>query len=135
MSRSYKKTLCVKQGGNSSRYYANYANRRIRHRKIDIDGGHDELMYGAYKKYSNPYDICDWRWFETEHTLRERAERIFHSKPLGMYYESFWREIQYGMLSSTEVNQDLFDWMIDDFMKGCKTADEYIAYMKRKFKK
>lgn len=53
MSRSYKKRLGYKD---CNKFMKRYANHRLRH-KTDVPDG------GSYKKYTNPYDLCDWTWF------------------------------------------------------------------------
>lgn len=55
MSRSYKKPWVVDQ---SSKYWGKrWAARKIR--RLDTD----ELCDGSiYKKFYNPWDICDFKW-------------------------------------------------------------------------
>jgi hypothetical protein len=55
MSRSFKKT--PRAGGNKSKFYKAYSNRRLRRRKVDDEEA--ELTNNSYKKYNNSWDICD----------------------------------------------------------------------------
>ena len=69
MSRSYKKTPgWTDQSGSS--WMKKYANRRFRRFKGDVQNGK------WYRKYTNPWDICDYKflyWSEQE-VDREVAE-------------------------------------------------------------
>ena len=55
MSRSYRKPWSVcGYGSKYKRFAKNYANRRIRKFK-------DVPDHTAYKKFSDQWDICDWK--------------------------------------------------------------------------
>lgn len=57
MSRSRKKNAVCKQ--KNDKFMKNYANRVIRRGVV-----RETVPSGmAYKKYFEPWDICDWRWF------------------------------------------------------------------------
>ncbi len=57
MSRSYRKPIITQSYGGKHRGYAkNQANRLIRRTK-DVPNGK------AYRRFYNPWDICDWRMF------------------------------------------------------------------------
>ena len=68
MSRSYKKT--PRAGDKKNKFFKKYSNHRIRHRSVE---DHD-LNYGAYKKASCSWNICD---FET----------------VGITFEQYWRSV------------------------------------------
>lgn len=57
MSRSYKKNPWV---CDRNPFMKNYANRRLRRKPIDLEDGVDPSR-SAYKKFSCPWDICDWK--------------------------------------------------------------------------
>jgi hypothetical protein len=56
MSRSYKKYAGYKD---RSPWYKNYANRRLRRIPVTEEPIGD---HKSYRKYSNPWDICDFAW-------------------------------------------------------------------------
>ena len=66
MSRSYKKT--PRSGDTKDKFFKQYANRRLRRKKLDID-----LQHKSYRKDFCSYDICD---YET----------------VGTSFEEFWRD-------------------------------------------
>lgn len=55
MARSYKGPWVCDRNPRAK----NYANRKLRriHWWVEIADGR------SYRKYTNPWDICDWRWF------------------------------------------------------------------------
>jgi len=56
MSRSYKKPWRTQGYGSASRRWSKrYANRTVR-RSADVPDGK------AYRKYYDPWMICDWKW-------------------------------------------------------------------------
>ncbi len=57
MSRSYRKPWAVDgmNGSKTKQYRKNQANRRIRRAKNVLDGK-------VYRKFSDPWDIVDWKW-------------------------------------------------------------------------
>ena len=58
MSRSYRKPWAVDgyKGSKRKQYRKNQANRRIRRTKDVPDGK-------VYRKFSDPWDIVDWKYF------------------------------------------------------------------------
>ena len=59
MSRSYKHTPYC--GLKKSKFFKNYANRKLRRQKLSHD-----FQHMAYKKNFCSYDICDWYELETK---------------------------------------------------------------------
>lgn len=68
MSRSYKKNLYIKDGYGSKwkKKAKKQANNKVKHEKEVADGG-------AYKKVSNSWNICDWK-FELENTKKAKSK-------------------------------------------------------------
>lgn len=68
MSRSYKKNLYVKDGSGSKwkKVAKRKANKKVKNRDEVADGG-------AYKKVSNSWDICDWK-FSIPNTKKDRSK-------------------------------------------------------------
>lgn len=60
MSRSIKKNWVIGKN-KASAYYRRRANKLVR-KTEDISNGCE------YKKYGNPYDICDYRWYQKGYT-------------------------------------------------------------------
>jgi len=61
MSRSYRKPYKI----DSSPYEKRQANRRIRKTDDIANGNH-------YRKLTDPYDICDYRWYDKDNKKLER---------------------------------------------------------------
>lgn len=70
MSRSYKKNPWV---CDRDPFMKNYANRRVRRKKIDWDGEDEVGNHGWYKKVTCPWDICDWKW-QVESSFKRYVE-------------------------------------------------------------
>jgi len=76
MSRSARKAWVVDgYGSQIKKYQKNQANRRIRRAKEVPDGN-------SYRRYFNPYDICDYKFFVN----------VTH-KDDPSYEENYWRVI------------------------------------------
>lgn len=75
MSRSYKKNACQKH---NDKFYKNYANRRLRRRKITEDS--IELNHKQYCKYTCSWNISDWKWMESKEESLEYANKWFGDK-------------------------------------------------------
>ena len=93
MSRSYKHTPYC--GLKKDKFFKNYANRRLRRRKLDHD-----LQHKSYKKDFGSWEICDYYEIET--------------KNFEEYYKScvqYWRD-----------NHNR--WYMADYDKPCPTRKE-----------
>ncbi len=65
MSRSYRKSISTEGYGSKRRRLSKIAaNRRVR-KAQDIPNGR------AYRKWYNPWDICDWKSFEWNPPVRD----------------------------------------------------------------
>ena len=91
MSRSYKKNpYCT--DNSSSKESKKFANKTVRHRK-DIPSG------GAYKKASESYNICDYKFYETWEDAKDYWEKNIdssyylqrHYPTLESYYKRWLR--------------------------------------------
>lgn len=59
MSRSYREPWIVDGYGTRHKKFAkNLANRTVRRKGIDYDIANGK----AYRKITNPWDICDYKW-------------------------------------------------------------------------
>jgi hypothetical protein len=61
MSRSYREPWYIDgyKGSGRRQFFKNYANRRVRRKSP-----YEEIANGcSYKKYTDPYDICDFKFF------------------------------------------------------------------------
>ena len=58
MARSYRKPWVTDgyKGSRNRQYWKNYSNRLIR-RTADIPNGK------VYRRYLNPWNICDYKWY------------------------------------------------------------------------
>ena len=54
MSRSYRKTLIIKENGRHKQFWKRQANKRVRH--SDVGSG------GEFKKHYDTWNICDWKY-------------------------------------------------------------------------
>lgn len=95
MSRSFKKTPIVKDNSKGEK---NFANRKVRRSK-DVPNGK------GYRKFYNPYDICDWsirwtkqgyieRWERRKNVHRHwspRFEKTFHEEMRYWYRHYYWK--------------------------------------------
>ncbi len=93
MSRSYKHTPYC--GLKKDKFFKNYANRKLRHRKLDHD-----LQHRSYKKDFCSWEICDYYEIETknfEEYYKSRVQR--------------WRE-----------NRNR--WYMADYDEPCPTREE-----------
>ena len=90
MSRSYKHSSFVvdNKGHNlRRRYFKRYHNKAIRNKLNNSD----ELMQGSiHKKYTNSWDICDYRWYWSE----EQAVIDYYQR----YNEQWWFRENYPTL-------------------------------------
>ena len=82
MSRSYKKTPGWTQssglrGGN---FYKKYANRRFRKYTGPVQNG------GWFKQYTNPYDICDYKFLYYSENEVDLAVEDYPRIPKYKYY-------------------------------------------------
>ena len=68
MSRSFKKT--PRAGDKKKKFFKKYANHQVRYRSLNDP----DLNYGAYKKASCSWNICD---FET----------------VGLSFEKYWQSV------------------------------------------
>ena len=60
MSRSYREPWYIDgyKGSPRRQFFKNYANRRVRRKSP-----YEEIANGgSYKRYTDPYDICDFKW-------------------------------------------------------------------------
>lgn len=101
MSRSYKKNPFVVDSsnrGNRKRYFKRYYNHSLRNK---LKAG-DELIQGSeYKKHSNSWNICDYRWYWSE----------------DMAIDDYHRRVEDGRKSG-------FDW----FEKRYPTLESWLKY-------
>lgn len=75
MSRSYRKPWVTDgyKGSKNKQYQKNQANRRIRRAKSVPDGM-------LYKRYYDPWNICDYKWFAN---VKDKDDP--------WYEEEFWK--------------------------------------------
>lgn len=68
MSRSYREPYVVDGYGSPRKRKAkNYANRVVRH-SVNVPSGN------AYRKFNQPYDICDYKWLQDK--ICERRMKV-----------------------------------------------------------
>lgn len=73
MSRSYRKPFVTDgyKGSGRRQFFKNYANRILRRKGIE-----EEIANGkAYKKYSDGWNICDYRWYESLKTMSSWTDK------------------------------------------------------------
>ncbi|TXH08651.1 MAG: hypothetical protein E6R04_10215 [Spirochaetes bacterium] len=89
MARSYKGPWVCDRNPWAKRY----ANRRLRRRQVT----EESLDGGMYKKYSNPWDICDWRWRVSalvDHQARDEHTFVTARWPVNRIRLELWRTKQ-----------------------------------------
>ncbi len=86
MSRSYNKVAGFKD---CDRFMKKYANRRLRRIPIDIEDEFEPVGdYNSYRKYTNPWNLCDWTYlYFTDSQIRAEDPRD---------YSVFWFKLRYG---------------------------------------
>ena len=96
MSRSYKKTPIVKDGGKSSKKSKRLANKKVRRNtdKLAIKGK-------SYKKIYNSWDINDYisYWSEKD-AIKDWYEEETLAKMLGVLVETIGNHKRYGTLEN-----------------------------------
>lgn len=91
MSRSYKKT--PRCGDKKNKFYKKYANKRFRKNIEETT----YLKHNQYKRYTSPYDICDYQEvgvsFELFWSRRLRMHAVREEEPPNrkVEYEKWYR--------------------------------------------
>lgn len=122
MSRSFKKNLVVK---GKSKYYQNFANRRLRRRKIDMEDS-DPLHHKKYRLYTDTWNISDWTCRTTEEMIRRDAEEVFRP------YVHQLRINRRGI--NNNVTFDSEEEYTELFSGNCTNIDEYVLDRLKFFK-
>ena len=92
MSRSFKKTPISKDGGRSSKWGKNQANKKIRNYNDEIPKG------GSYKKLYEQWDINDFVVYWTEEDAKEeyyRWKAYYHNEGWDDFDKDFGTLEQY----------------------------------------
>jgi len=95
MSRSYRKTPCIKDGGRKKHEDKKKASRRFRHcakNKIRARK-YDELPLKS-TELTCSWDICDWKFWETEAERKQWIESEY-KKIIRQYHT--WQDLRYQL--------------------------------------